>query len=81
VTSVGGHILDGGRALLLLHDYFKRGKLPQKTWLTPMEPVTLGEVDAWLKILDPALKHPFDIRRFVRWQERTQSYDFTIPKN
>jgi ABC-type sugar transport system substrate-binding protein len=79
-VSVGGHIMDGVRALIILHDYFKRGSLPQRSWLTPMEAVTREEVDPWLQVLDPARKQPLDITRFARWQERTQTYDFTLPK-
>ncbi|WP_176736676.1 ABC transporter substrate-binding protein [Oligoflexus tunisiensis] len=81
ITTVGGHILDGARALVILHDYFKLGQLPQKTWLTPMEAVTRAEVDAYFKVLNPQLKNPVDFTRYTRWQDPQKGYDFTFPKS
>ncbi len=80
VTSVGGHILDGGRALVILHDYFKTGKLTQKSWLTPMEAVTRNEVEAYLKILNPKVRVPIDFLRYSRQTQPGLPYDFSFPK-
>jgi ABC-type sugar transport system substrate-binding protein len=79
-TTVGGHILDGARALVILHDYFKTGRLPPKTPPTPMEPVTQANVDAYLKVLDPKVKPQIDFRSLTRWQHPGTPYDFSFPK-
>jgi ABC-type sugar transport system substrate-binding protein len=80
VTSVGGHILDGGRALVILHDYFQLGKLSKKSWVTPMEPVTLSEVERYEQILDPRFKVPIDFKRYLRAEHPERPYDFSFPQ-
>lgn len=78
VASIGGHILDGARALVLLFDYSKFGKLEQKSWLTPMLPVTAAEVSLYSRLLDPKKKVPIDFRRYSKWLNPKSSYDFRI---
>lgn len=81
VTTVGGHILDGGRALAILHDYFALGKLTKTSLMTPMEPVTRATVDAFFKILDPLAKAPIDFIRLTRAKNPEKPYDFSFPKH
>jgi len=76
VTSVGGHILDGARSLVVLYDYFKFGKLKQKRWITPMRAVTSANVDQYLRVIDPQNAQPLDFTQYSQWLYPKASYDF-----
>ncbi|MDQ3232914.1 MAG: hypothetical protein M3Q07_13935, partial [Pseudobdellovibrionaceae bacterium] len=78
VTSIGGHILDGARSLIVLHDYFKLGQLKEKLWMTPMVPVTLANVDAYRRIIDPQSSTPVDFKQHSKWLHPKASYDFNF---
>ncbi|HYX33875.1 MAG TPA: ABC transporter substrate-binding protein [Oligoflexus sp.] len=81
VTSVGGHILDGARSLIVLYDYFKLGQFKEKLWMTPMVPVTLANVDAYRRIIDPQSSTPVDFTQYSKWLHPKASYDFNFLKD
>ncbi|MFW7381284.1 MAG: ABC transporter substrate-binding protein [Oligoflexus sp.] len=80
VVSVGGHILDGGWSMVLIHDFHRSGKLEQNRWLTAMTPVTAKNVASYQKLIDTKGPVPID---FTKYSSRTSrgstKYDFKVP--
>ncbi|MBC7533289.1 MAG: ABC transporter substrate-binding protein [Oligoflexus sp.] len=80
VTSVGGHILDGARAMVILYDYFKTGSLELDGGLTPMLPVTRSQLPLYIQIMNPEKKVPLNFRQYSKTLYPKASYDFRLPK-
>ena len=63
-VSLGGHIVDGVRALLLLHDHHERGDLTATTRTTRLEAVEMNEADHYLQFMKKLAWRDADFTRF-----------------
>ena len=72
-VSVGGHIVDGVRALLLLHDHHEKGDLTVTTRTTRMEAVKVNEAERYLQFMKKQAWRDVDFTRFSARRNPSQS--------
>jgi ABC-type sugar transport system substrate-binding protein len=65
-VSVGGHIVDGVRALMLLHDHHEKHDLVPQTRTTHLVAVRAPQADRYLKFMKERAWHKADFTRFSR---------------
>jgi ABC-type sugar transport system substrate-binding protein len=65
-VSIGGHVVDGARALILLHDLHETGNLTPQDRTTRMVAVGPREADRYLRFMQLRAWHHCDFTRFSR---------------
>lgn len=65
-VSIGGHVVDGARAVILLHDLHETGNLAPQELTTRMVAVGPREADRYLRFMQIRAWHDCDFTRFSR---------------
>jgi hypothetical protein len=83
-VTIGGHFLAGAVALILIHDYHNGIDFVDDTgvqMITPVYPITAGNIQKYIKVLDRTKWNKIDFRRFSKkYNPDLKHYDFT-PEN
>lgn len=65
-VSIGGHLVDGARALVLLHDHHEKHDLTPQTRTTHLVAVRALQAERYLKFMKDRAWHSSDFTRFSR---------------
>jgi ABC-type sugar transport system substrate-binding protein len=65
-VSIGGHLVDGARALMLLHDHHEKRDLTPESRTTHLVAVRTLQADRYLKFMKGRAWHDADFTRFSR---------------
>lgn len=65
-VSLGGHVLDGARALLLVHDHYQGHDFEPRIRRTRLEPVTAELAPAYLRVFEGERWRGFEFERYSR---------------
>lgn len=63
-ASLGGHVFDGARALLLLDDHHAKGDLEKRTWMSRLEVVTAPDAQRYHRFMQERAWCGADFTRF-----------------
>lgn len=81
-VTVGGHILEGARALILIHDYHHGidfANEPGVEMQTPMKPITVDNAEEYLHRLNKLDWHKVDFRQFSKkYNPELKTYDLSL---
>lgn len=75
-TTYGGHTLEGGWALVLVHDYLRGHDFaPPAEFLGGLRPITRENVERFRRVIDAAPWDRVDFRAFSQPQDGVYRFD------
>lgn len=79
VTSVGGHFMEGGWVMVLLHDYHHGTDFLSEQIETAMFSIDKSNVDQYLEVFGEQEWHKLDFKKFSKIHNRSlEKYDFSL---
>lgn len=78
-TSVGGHFMEAGWAMVMIYDYHHGRDFISTPWKTSMYPITEYNIEKYLDIFGRQEWHKIDFRNFSKtYTPGLENYDFSL---